>query len=122
MSPVRDRRGKRGWSPRRFFSEIDDDPLEGVANLFDVAMVFAVVLILALFTALRVPGRLGARETVIVKNPAGPDMEIIRRQGIKLERLRLSAEELSGEGERLGICYRLADGEVVYVPEDPAPE
>ena len=44
-------------------------------------------------------------------------MEIIRKKGIKLERYHISDREAGGEGQRLGICYQLADGEVVYVPE-----
>ena len=103
---------------RQFIKTADEDPLGGVANLFDVAMVFAVALILALFNALQVPELLTSPDEVtLVKNPGKPDMEIIRKKGLKLETYRMSHETMEGQGQRLGICYRLANGEVVYVPE-----
>ena len=51
-------RGRRARPQRpyqRLLYGTDEDPIGAVANLFDVAMVFAVALILALFTALSVP-------------------------------------------------------------------
>ena len=103
---------------RKFITTADEDPLGGVANLFDVAMVFAVALILALFNALQVPELLTSPDEVtIVKNPGKPDMEIIKKKGIKLEKYKMTKDSAQGQGQRLGICYRLADGEVIYVPE-----
>ena len=109
--------GRRSVS-RHFLESMDDDPLGGVANLFDVAMVFAVALILALMTALQAPELLATKgDVTIIKNAGKPNMEIIVRKGIKLERYKMTAESMGGRGERLGICYRLANGEVVYVPD-----
>ena len=111
-------RGARRY--RKFLGVSDEDPLGGVANLFDVAMVFAVALILALFQALRVPELLTSRDEVtLVKNPGKPDMEIITKKGVQIETYRMTPEDMQGEGQRLGICYRLANGEVVYVPDAP---
>jgi len=108
---------------RKFLGMGDEDPLGGVANLFDVAMVFAVALILALFNALRVPELLTSPDEVtLVKNPGKPDMEIITKKGIQIETYRMTPEEAQGQGERLGICYRLAGGEVVYVPDTSEPD
>ncbi len=112
---------------RKFITTPDEDPLGGVANLFDVAMVFAVALILALFNALQVPELLTSPDEVtIVKNPGKPDMEIIKKKGVKLEKYKMTQEAMQGQGHRMGICYRLANGEVVYVPEPgdlrPGPE
>ncbi len=112
---------RKAGASRHFMESTDDDPLGGVANLFDVAMVFAVALILAAFTALRVPELLSASEDMlIVKNPGQADMEIIRKEGVKLEHYQATADEMGGQGQRMGVCYRLANGEVVYVPEKPA--
>ncbi len=103
---------------KNFLQDVDDDPLGGVANLFDVAMVFAVALILAMFHALNVPELLTATDDItIVKNPGKPNMEIIKKDGIKLEKYKMTKEQMDGQGQRLGICYKLANGEVVYVPE-----
>ncbi len=103
---------------RRLLVSHDDDPMTSVANLFDVAMVFAVALLLALVTHFHLPELLsGKQDMTILKNPGQPNMEIIRRQGEKLTHYRLSRETLKGEGEKLGTAYRLKTGEVVYVPD-----
>ncbi|MEZ6045250.1 MAG: DUF2149 domain-containing protein [Planctomycetaceae bacterium] len=91
----------------------DEDPLTSVANLFDVAMVFAVALLLALVTRYQ----LTDTDVTLVKNPGEPNMEIIHRDGEKLTHYQLSETSLNGDGERLGTAYRLKSGEVVYVPE-----
>ncbi len=104
---------------RRLLTSRDDDPLTSVANLFDVAMVFAVALLLALVTHFQLPELLsGQQDITIVKNPGKSNMEIIRRKGLKLEHFRMTTQTLGGEGERLGTAYRLKTGEVVYVPEE----
>jgi hypothetical protein len=93
----------------------------GVANLFDVAMVFAVALILGVFHVLNVPELMNASDTVtIIKNAGRDNMEIIQKNGVKLEKYTMTQEELGGDGLRLGVCYRLADGEMVYVPDTGA--
>jgi len=107
---------------RRLLASHDDDPLTSVANLFDVAMVFAVALLLALVTHFHLPEFLsGQADVTVLKNPGKPNMEIIRRKGKKLEHYRMSMQTLGGEGERLGTAYRLKTGEVVYVPDEPTP-
>jgi len=104
---------------RRLLASHDDDPLTSVANLFDVAMVFAVALLLALVVHFQLPELLsGQQDITIVKNPGKPNMEIIRRKGKELEHYRMTRQTLGGEGERLGTAYRLKTGEVVYVPEE----
>jgi len=86
---------------RRLLATQDDDPLSGVANLFDVAMVFAVAILLVLLA--RAP-RLGEAFSTAI-----PD-------GERLKRYRVSEIDRRGRGERLGVAYRLENGEVVYVP------
>lgn len=82
-------------------------------------MVFAVALLLALVVHLQLPELLSEQDEVtILKNPGKPNMEIIRRNGKKLEHYRMSRQTLGGEGEKLGTAYRLKTGEVVYVPEE----
>ena len=109
-----------GGSPRyrRLLNPSEDDPLAIVTNLFDAAMVFAVALILATFTALSVPELLTSDDEIaIVRNVGGPDMEIIIKKGVKIDRYRMTNEYVGGNGRRLGIAYLLPNGEVVYVPE-----
>lgn len=96
----------------------DDDPIAGFANLFDVAMVLAVALLVAMELYLRVPALLDARQdvTVVVQAQDG-SMEIVTRKAETLTRYRVSQDAAKGEGVRLGTAYRLESGEVVYVPE-----
>lgn len=113
-------RNKLSGSRRQgsLFQEQGEDPLAGVANLFDVAMVFAVALILGIFHVLNVPELLSREDEVtIVKNPGKANMEIIRKKGVTLEKYTMTGQDLGGDGLRLGVCYRLADGEMVYVPD-----
>ncbi|MCA9042053.1 MAG: DUF2149 domain-containing protein [Planctomycetaceae bacterium] len=102
---------------RRLLSSRDDDPLTSVANLFDVAMVFAVALLLAMVSRFHLTELLNDSEVTLVKNPGQPDMEIVYSQGKELTHYKLSEKSLKGNGERLGTAYRLKTGEVVYVPE-----
>lgn len=112
---------RRGGGHRRLLDDDGGDPLAGVANLFDVAMVFAVALLLALVSYYRVPELLSSeQEVTIVKNPGKPNMEIIQRKGKKLDHYKMSTETLGGEGTRLGTAWRLENGEVVYMPEPTA--
>ena len=100
----------------------DDDPIAGFANLFDVAMVLAVALLVAMELYLRVPALLDSKQdvTVVVQTQDG-GMEIVTRKAETLTRYRVSQDEARGEGVRLGTAYRLESGEVVYVPESAAP-
>jgi len=92
----------------------DDDPLSGVANLFDAAMVFAVALLVALVARLDLePTQASAGEAA-----GKPGLETLRKEGALLERYEETNASGGGDGVRLGMAYRLASGEIVYVPED----
>ena len=100
--------------------EEERNPLEGVANLFDTAMVFAVALMLALVMSYQMPELLSPTEDItIVKNPGQEDMKIIiKEQGQPIEVMNLTDQIGGGTGDVLGTAYKLADGRVVYVPDD----
>jgi hypothetical protein len=108
---------------RRKWEEMtEEDPAAGLLNLFDVWIAFAVALLLALVSYLNVGDLMNAKSQVtLVKNPGTPDMEIIQKNGVKIERYRATNDQMRGEGEKLGTAYRLKSGEVVYVPEGAAP-
>lgn len=97
----------------------DQNPLTGVANLFDVAMVFSVALLVALVMSYQLPELLDPDENItIVKNPGEPNMKIIiKEEGQPLEVLNMTDNIGGGTGEALGTAYKLADGRVIYVPE-----
>ncbi len=95
------------------------DPMSGVVNLFDTAVVFIAALLLALMTVF------DAREifskessfTMVKKTDQG-QMTLIRKQGRRIRAVKMTREEAAGEGVRLGTAYRLKDGSMIYVPED----
>jgi hypothetical protein len=104
------------------WEEIEEDPGAGLLNLFDVWIAFAVCLLLAMVSYMRMPELFGPADITVIKNPGTSNMEIIQKRGQKLTHYRATREQLTGQGERLGIAYRLSNGEVVYVPELPKPE
>ena len=117
----------RDWrkAGKRFAGHSDDkDPLLGLINLFDASMVLVVAMLLALISKgsmAEVAARLSQQDVTIVTNPGKPDMEMIIKQGQKIERLKATGETGKGKGERLGTAYRMDSGEVIYVPEGGKP-
>lgn len=100
-------------------SNDDDDPMSVVSNLFDVAMVFAVALMVALVTRYNMTEMLSADDFTIVKNPGEENMEIITKEGQEINRYTPS-ESQQGDGRRgkkVGVAYELENGEIIYVPE-----
>ncbi|MFT4101556.1 MAG: DUF2149 domain-containing protein [Burkholderiaceae bacterium] len=99
----------------------DMDPMGFLINLFDVALVFALALMIALVSNLRIADMLTAKDFTVVKNPGRPDMEIITREGGKVSRyVAGDAKAESGsarQGQRVGTAYRLESGEIIYVPD-----
>ncbi|MDD3470607.1 MAG: DUF2149 domain-containing protein [Thermoguttaceae bacterium] len=96
----------------------EDSPLSGLANLFDVAMVFAVALMVALVSFLKVPALLQQKDYTIITNPGTPKMEMIVKEGREIKHYEATGATGAGEGELLGKAYRLPDGRVVYVPNE----
>ncbi|MFC4297259.1 DUF2149 domain-containing protein [Castellaniella hirudinis] len=100
----------------------DMDPLGFLINLFDVALVFALALMIALVSNLKMADLLTAKDFTMVKNPGKPDMEIITREAGKVSRyVAGDAQAGSRQGERVGTAYRLQSGEIIYVPDNPSP-
>ncbi|MCQ1538829.1 DUF2149 domain-containing protein [Methanocalculus taiwanensis] len=107
---------------RIILDDDDEDPLSGVANLFDIAMVFAVALLIALVVSYNIPELLDPdADLTVVKNPGQPDMQVIVKEGTSIKVMNMTAELAGGQGSRMGIAYRLQTGEVIYVPEDSDP-
>jgi hypothetical protein len=93
------------------------DPLDGVVNLFDVAIVLAVAFLLAALTGIGLSGILTSKNVTIVTNPGQSDMQVITKKGEQITRLDLKAgQQVSGVGTLIGQFYRLPDGTTVYVP------
>lgn len=104
---------------RRFSNSEDHDPLSSLTNLFDVAMVFSVALMVALVTHFNMTELFTSEEFTVVKNPGKENMEIITKKGEKIEKYTPSEEtkSSSSRGKKVGIAYQLENGEIIYVPE-----
>jgi hypothetical protein len=103
---------------RAAYGETGEDPLAGVANLFDASIVFIVAMMLALFSAWNMLDLLDPNsEVTVAKKSADGKVEVLTKKGSEIEVTRVSDKPLSGAGKRLGTAYQLPDGKVVYVPE-----
>lgn len=111
---------QRTTKSRRRYQEPDGDPTSLLSNLFDVAMVFAVALMVALVAKFNMTEVFTQEDFTIVKNPGKDNMEIITKKGEKIERYTPSEEQASDQtrGKRVGIAYQLDNGEIIYVPEE----
>jgi hypothetical protein len=105
---------------RRFdrYDEPLEDPISGVANLFDASVAFIVSMMIALFMAYNMLDLVNPKsEVTITKKNADGQMEIITKSGKEIKVKKVTDKKLRGEGIRLGTAYQLKDGRVVYVPE-----
>jgi hypothetical protein len=115
MRFVRSKRGRAHATE----SVDDEDPLAGLANLFDVSVAFIVALLIALFALFSSGAMLDKNSSVtMVKTSSDGSTEIITKEGAEIKVQKVTDKSLSGQGTRLGTAYRLANGQVVYVPED----
>jgi len=95
-----------------------EDPISGVANLFDISVVLIVAMIMALMSALNVLDLFDpTTEMTMTKKNKDGQMEIITKKGKEINVKKISPEEAAGQGERLGTAYQLDDGQVIYIPE-----
>ena len=98
-----------------------ENPLSGVANLFDASIVFAVGLMVAIIQAFSLAQFFNPNSafTIMRKDAATGQTEIIEKTGRQIKVRKMTPEKKAGEGVRLGVAYQLKDGSVVYVPEEP---
>lgn len=96
-----------------------EDPLSGVANLFDASIVFAVGLMVALVQAFSLAAFLdpNSQFTIVKRNNQTGQMEIIEKDRREVKVRKTTDQKKAGPGTRLGVAYQLPDGSVVYVPE-----
>jgi len=55
----------------------------------------------------------------MVKNPGKADMEIITKEGKKIDTYKASDSSTSSgnKGKKVGVAYQLENGEIIYIPE-----
>lgn len=96
------------------------DMMSTVANLFDVAMVFAVALMVALVSRYNMTEMFSQEDFTMVKNPGKENMEIITKEGQKINKYTPSEDQSNKSGKRgkkVGVAYQLDNGEIIYLPE-----
>ena len=84
---------------------------------------FIVGLMITLFSVYRMSDLVDAKsEVTMVKTNAQGEREIIVKKGTKITAYKVTGKTMAGDGERLGTAYRLANGQIIYVPEgEPMP-
>ena len=105
---------------RLLFQNEDFDIMSVVGNLFDVAMVFAVALMVALDSRYNMTEMFSTEDFTMVKNPGKQNMEIITKKGKTIERYTPSNDQTNtdgAKGRKVGIAYELENGEIIYIPE-----
>ncbi len=104
---------------KKFLNDDDFDPMATVSNLFDVAMVFALALMVALVSRYNMNEMFSKDDFTMVKNPGKETMEIITKKGEKIETYKASdnSEKSGNKGKRVGTAYQLENGEIIYIPE-----
>lgn len=93
-----------------------DDPILSVVNIIDI---FLVIIAALLITVAQNPllNAFGQQDVTVITNPGKPSMEMVVKQGEKIERYKSSGQIGEGDGDKAGTAYRMKDGSIVYVPE-----
>ncbi|MCF3108102.1 DUF2149 domain-containing protein [Niabella sp. CC-SYL272] len=97
----------------------EEDPMNGVAQLFDVSIAFIVAVIAALFTLLSSKDLLKADSSweLVQKSAAGEAQIHNKDKAANPVSRKATNKQQTGNGKRLGTAYELDNGEVIYVPD-----
>jgi hypothetical protein len=102
----------------KLLNETDtDDPILSVVNLIDIFLVIiaALLITMAQNPLLNVFSR---QDVTVIVDAGKPSMQMLIREGKKIEKYQTRGDIGQGEGERAGIAYRMKDGSIIYVPEE----
>ena len=103
--------------PARFRKTGGQDPLNGVANLFDVALVFIVALLLSLMATVNILDFFNPDSEITVMKKVKEEWQIITKKGKEIKVKKVTDRTVGGdEGFKLGTAYQLKDGRVIYIP------
>lgn len=95
----------------------DNNPLSIMANLFETGLVFALGFMVSLVNAMNMMDVFNPEAKVTVTTERKDGIQIMVKDGKKTTMRRMTKNLGEGDGEKLGIAYRLEDGSVIYVPE-----
>jgi len=98
---------------------LDEDeainPALSIVNLVDVFLVLIAALLIAI--AQNPMNPFLDENVTVIKNPGEENMEILIKEGEKIESYKNSGKIGSGEGVKAGTAYKMQDGSIIYVPE-----
>lgn len=95
-----------------------DDPIQSVINAVDVFLVIIAILFIIVIENPLNP--FSEDKVVVIKNPGEENMEMIIKNGEKLEKYKSTGNIGQGQGVKAGVTYKMKDGSFVYVPEEAA--
>ena len=105
--------------PDRMRRTGEQDPMTGVANLFDVALVFIVALLLSLMATFQILDFFNPDSEITVMKKVKDQWQIITKKGKEVKVKKVTDRTVGGdEGFKLGTAYQLKDGRVIYIPGD----
>ncbi|CCK81594.1 MULTISPECIES: DUF2149 domain-containing protein [Desulfobacula] len=94
-----------------------EEPMNGVANLFDVALVFIVALLLSLMSTFQVLDFFNPESDITIMKKVRDQWHIITKKGQEVKVKKVTDRKVGGdEGFELGTAYQLKDGRVIYIP------
>lgn len=98
--------------------ETEDDPIAGVAQLFDISIAFIVAIIAAMFTLLSSQDLLSKdSDWTLTRKDKNGNIEMIEKKDNQVVKRKMSGNNMSGNGVRLGTAYQLENGQVIYVAD-----
>ncbi|MFV0282805.1 MAG: DUF2149 domain-containing protein [Castellaniella sp.] len=101
----------------KFLAETEaDDPILSVVNLIDIFLVVIAALLIGMASN-PIMQAMTRQDVTVITDAGKPTMEMLVKQGERVERFKSSGQTGQGEGTKAGVAYRMKDGSVVYVPE-----
>ena len=101
----------------KFLDEDEElNPIVSAVNLVDVFLVIIAALLIAI--AQNPLNTFTAEDVTVIKNAGKPNMEVIVKEGKEIKQYKSNGEIGSGEGTKAGVAYKMADGSMVYVPDE----
>ncbi len=115
--------GSTGRYMRRRVTLVPDrngDPMEALTNLFDLAMLIGLGMLIMALGSFGLGDLLAAEDVTLVKDPGQSGMELVIKKDGRIERFKDTSTAAQGLGSAIGTVYRLENGEVVWVPAGEA--
>lgn len=92
------------------------NPVLSAINLIDIFLVIIAALMISI--AQNPLNPFSKDDVVVIKNQGKKDMEIIIKKGKKITKYKSIGKIGEGEGEKIGVAYKMKDGSIIYVPKD----